>query len=83
MNTYRELEAELQLRTFLTPALDEFERSSPRPRRLIPRTRIRTQTIRGCVGPRSIQDAMKKRYTVLPPPRLKTAVVYSVAKSLY
>jgi hypothetical protein len=36
MNTYGGLEAELRLCTFLTPALDEFEWSSPRPPRLTP-----------------------------------------------
>jgi len=83
MNTYGGLEVELHLRTFLTPALDEVEWSSPRPRRLIPGTRNRAQAIRGCVGPRCIQVAVEKSHTVLPLPRLKTAVVYPVAKSLF
>jgi hypothetical protein len=78
MNTYGGLEADLFLRTFLTPPLNEFEWTSPRPRRLNPGTRTCTQTIRGCVNPRCIQDAVKKLHTFLPPPRLKTA-----AKSLY
>jgi len=79
MNTYGGLEAELHLRTFLTPAIDESEWSSPRPRRPNRGTRTRTQTIRGCVGPRCIQNDAEKRHTVLPPSRSKTAVVYPVA----
>jgi len=62
MNTYGGLEAELHLRTFLTPALDEFEWSSPCPRRLNPGTRTRTQTIRGCVVPDACRMLWKKSH---------------------